>query len=98
MKARNILQATVIAAALGGASLANAASNPLDPSYYAEKFAASAPVITTTATTAYRDSNNPLSPNYARNGSDAGWVQTGDVITAPYDQSANPLHSSFKRR
>ena len=98
MKARNILKVTVIAAALAGASLANAANNPLDPGYYAEKFATSAPAITTTATTAYRDINNPLSPDYARGGSDAGWVQTGDVITAPYDQSANPLHPSFKRR
>jgi hypothetical protein len=98
MKARNILKATVIAAALAGASLANAANNPLEPSYYAEKFAASAPVITSTATAGYRDLNNPLSPSYARNVSDAGWVQTGDVITAPYDQSANPLHPSFTRR
>ena len=98
MKARNILKATVIAATLAGAGLANAASNPLDPSYYAEKFATSAPAITTTATTVYRDINNPLSPSYARSGSDAGWVPTGAVNTAPYDQSANPLHPSFERR
>lgn len=98
MKARNILKATVIAASLAGATLANAASNPLDPSYYAEKFAASAPAITTTTTTGYRDINNPLSPSYARNASDAAWVQTGAAIAAPYDQSANPLHPSFKRQ
>ncbi len=98
MKARKILKATVIAAALAGASLAHAASNPLDPGYYAEKFGANAPAITTTATTVYRDINNPLSPSYARSGSDAGWVQTGAVNTVPYDQSANPLHPSFTRR
>lgn len=98
MKARNILKATVIAASLAGATLANAASNPLHPSYYAEKFAASAPVITAMGTAIYRDLNNPLSPRYARNASDAGWVQTGDAVAKPYDQSANPLHPSFKRQ
>ncbi len=98
MKARNILKTAVIAVSLAGATLANAASNPLDPGYYAEKYGASAPVITAMGTAIYRDINNPLSPRFARNGSEAGWVTTSDSVAFPYDQSANPLHPSFKRR
>ena len=98
MQTRNLLKVTVIAAAFAGAALANAATNPLEPGYYAEKFAASAPSITATATTIYRDSNNPLSPSYAHNGSAAAWTQTSDAIGAAYNQSANPLHPSFKRQ
>ena len=98
MKARNMIKASLIAMIAAGAAMANAATNPLDPGYYAEKFAAVAPAVTGAKTTIYRDINNPTSPSYSRNGSDAAWTQTSDVIGAGYDQSANPLHPTFKRQ
>ena len=97
MKATNLMKVSLIAASLLGATAANAASNPLEPRYYAEKFAASAPMIVTAATTIYRDVNNPLSPGYGRVAGDYAWIPSSDMVLRIYDQSANPLHPSFRR-
>jgi hypothetical protein len=98
MKASHVLKALFTAVSLLGAALANAASNPLEPGYYAEKFAGSAPTTVAMGTTVYLDANNPLSPRYGRDAHDGAWVASSQMVFVTYDQSTNPLHSTFKRR
>jgi hypothetical protein len=98
MKVRNLINVVLFGAGLIGAVSANAADNPREPRYFAEKFAARAPLIITTATTMYRDINNPLSPSYRSTASTDAWIPSSDMDIKIYDQSANPLHPMFKRR
>ena len=84
------LTATVL---LAGA--AQAANNPLHPSYYQEK---AGQWVETKASNAQRyvDASNPLSPAYSRS-SEAKWAATSDIKVVAYVDSRNPLSPSFKR-
>lgn len=90
---RNIIG---ISAVLFTVSTAHAAvDNPLNPSYYANKFK-----ITHTPQaghgTSYVDSNNPLHPSFSR--LDMGKWQAGSAAGgALFVDRDNPLHPSYQR-
>ena len=86
---------TTLSATVLLASAAQAANNPLHPSYYQDK-AGQSVAIQTTNTTRYVDAGNPLNPAYSRNG-EAKWAATSDLNVVAYVDSRNPLSPSFKR-
>jgi protein-disulfide isomerase len=85
-----------IAAASLFAATAQAANNPLHPSYFQDKAANSVQPIVTGDTVRYVDVGNPLSPSYNRAG-DATWMVTSDVNVVAYVDIRNPLSPSYKR-
>ena len=87
--------AAVAATAMFAAS-AQAANNPLHPSYFQEKAAKSVQSNTTAGTAHYVDVRNPLSPSFSRSG-DANWMVTSNTNVVAYVDSRNPLSPRFKR-
>jgi hypothetical protein len=77
------------------ASAVQAADNPLDPLYYANKvtIAATAPGANSTA---YRDSGNPLHPSFGRLNM-TNWQAVAATGGMRYLDSNNPLHPSYRR-
>ena len=92
---KKALFATIAATTLFAAT-AQAATNPLHPSYFQEKAANWVQPIATSGVARYVDVSNPLSPAYNRGG-DAAWMVTSDVNVVAYVDSRNPLSPSFKR-
>jgi hypothetical protein len=80
--------ATVIIAAS-----AQAANNPLHPSYYQAKAAVE---IKASGAERYVDSRNPLKAAYTRTG-EAKWMTTSDQNVVAYVDVRNPLSPSYKR-
>ena len=80
--------ATVIVAAS-----AQAANNPLHPSYYQGKANV---VAKATGAARYVDTRNPLSAAFTRTG-EAKWMSTSDQNVVAYVDVRNPLSPSFKR-
>ena len=84
-----------IAAASLNAYAGDRQTNPLHPSYYAERVTLDLPVH---AGTPYVDFRNPLHPTFARNDSEVEWIATKQGDVAPYVDTRNPLHPSYKKR
>ena len=84
---------SAVAATVMFAVSAQAANNPLDPSFYQDKV-----TVETKASGAarYVDSRNPLSAAYSRTG-EAKWMTTSNDSVVAYVDSRNPLSPSFKR-
>jgi hypothetical protein len=91
---KRALFATIAATTLLAAT-AQAANNPLHPSYFQEKAANWAQPIATTETARYVDVSNPLSPSFNRTG-DLNWLVTSDLKIVSYVDSRNPLSPSYK--
>ncbi len=83
-----------ISAILFTASATQAADNPLNPSYYANKVTI-AQAAQGSDTAAYRDSGNPLHPSFGRLKMTT-W-QTAAAGSARYIDRNNPLHPSYRR-
>ena len=92
---KKALFATIAATTLFAAT-AQAANNPLHPSYFQEKAANWVQPNVTGDAVRYVDVLNPLSPSFNRGG-DATWMVTSDVNVVAYIDSRNPLSPSFKR-
>lgn len=84
---------SAVAATVLFAASAQAANNPLHPSFYQAKV-----TVETKASGAarYVDSRNPLSAAFTRAG-EAKWMTTSDQNIVAYVDSRNPLSPSFKR-
>ena len=91
---KKALFATISAATMFAAT-AQAANNPLHPSYFQEKAANWAPAIATGDAARYVDVSNPLSPAFNRTG-DANWMVTSDLKIVAYVDRFNPLSPSYK--
>ncbi len=93
-KSLSAVTLSAIAATVMFAASAQAADNPLDPSFYQAK----APRVDTNASGAarYVDSRNPLSVAFSRTG-EVKWMTTSDQSVVTYVDSRNPLSPSFKR-
>ena len=94
-KAVSAVTLSAIAATVMFAASAQAANNPLHPSFYQAK----ATAVATKASGAparYVDSRNPLSAAYSRSG-EAKWMTTSDPSVVAYVDNRNPLSPSFKR-
>jgi hypothetical protein len=96
MNARTTMKVATISIALFSATLSVAATNPLDPNFYADKFGRNLPPIQSANTTPYRDLNNPLQPSYGQTDFDQ-WTPTRIKSGPGYVDRNNPLHPSFKR-
>jgi hypothetical protein len=69
-------------------------SNPLHPSYYAERTNVAFQYIPTQA---YVDARNPLHPSYAKTTVRDEWMMTAAIGGKAYVDDRNPLHPAFKR-
>ena len=85
-----------VAAVTMFAANAQAANNPLHPSYFQDKAANSAKAVGSGNAARYADVRNPLSPSYSRSG-EANWMVTSDLNVVAYVDRRNPLSPSFKR-
>lgn len=93
-KALSAVTLSAIAATVMFAASAQAANNPLHPSFYQAK--ATAVATKASGAARYVDSRNPLSAAYSRSG-EAKWMTTSDPSVVAYVDSRNPLSPSFKR-
>lgn len=92
-KALSAVTLSAVAATVMFAASAQAANNPLDPSFYQDKV-----TVETKASGAanYVDSRNPLSAAFNRTG-EAKWMTTANESFVPYVDSRNPLSPRFTR-
>ncbi|MDQ3259406.1 MAG: hypothetical protein M3Q00_01250 [Pseudomonadota bacterium] len=93
-KALSAVTLSAVAATVMLAASAQAADNPLHPSFYQAK--ASQVETKTSDAARYVDSRNPLSAAFSRTG-EVKWMTTSDRSVAAYVDSRNPLSPSFKR-
>ena len=91
-KSGNMIGISVI---LFTVSAAQAADNPLDPSYYANKVTI-AQAAQGAPTAAYRDSDNPLHPSFGRLKT-SSWQTAAAAGGVRYIDRNNPLHPSYRR-
>lgn len=88
-----VLAITVAASALS-LSTANAAENPLHPSFYMNKYAGQSWVPTYLGEgVRYQDRNNPLSPGYGVKIDQPAPLLSAEAV---YVDSRNPLHPSYR--
>jgi hypothetical protein len=85
---------SAVAATVMLAASAQAANNPLHPSFYQGRAAGVQTKVSGAAR--YVDSRNPLSAAYSRTG-EAKWLTTSEQSVVAYVDSRNPLSPSFKR-
>ena len=92
-KALSAVTLSAVAATVMLSASAQAANNPLHPSFYQDKV-----TVETKASGAaiYVDSRNPLSAAFTRSG-EAKWMTTSNDSVVAYVDSRNPLSPSFKR-
>lgn len=95
MNACITMNVAAISMALLSATLGVAATNPLDPGFYADKFGRNLPVLQSANTAPYRDLNNPLNPTYGQTDFDQ-WTPTRIKSGPGYVDRNNPLHPLFK--
>ena len=69
-------------------------SNPLHPTYYAERATVTFQYFPTEA---YVDARNPLHPTFAKTTFNNAWISTGASSGKAYVDSRNPLHPAFNR-
>lgn len=85
---------TAVAATAMFAASAQAADNPLHPSFYQARTAEVE--IKASGAARYVDSGNPLSAAFSRTG-EANWITTSDKSGVAYVDSRNPLSPRFTR-
>jgi hypothetical protein len=92
-KALSAVTLSAVAATVMLSASAQAANNPLHPSFYQDKV-----TVETKASDAsrYVDSRNPLNAAFTRTG-EAKWMTTSNDSVVAYVNSGNPLSPSFKR-
>ena len=91
---KKALFATIAAATLFAAT-AQAANNPLHPSYFQEKAANWVQTKVTGDAVRYVNVGNPLSPSFNRGGV-LNWLVTSDMKIVSYVDSRNPLSPGYK--
>lgn len=91
---RTLITAVTIAAASVNGFAAERQTNPLHPSYYAERVTIDFPVRTMER---YADAGNPLHPAFTKTAFRAEWMVTAKGDGKPHMDSRNPLHPFFRR-